>query len=74
MATKFYCDGCDQEINDKQYVVAIMSVPEVLDALKGIHAEKDALLKSPHFHLCDGCLAKLRSDANPSNWARSIAQ
>ena len=71
MTTRHFCDGCDQEVNDKSYVVAIMTITEVLDALKGIHCEKEALMKSPNYHLCDRCLARLRENANPNQWPRS---
>lgn len=72
MATKFFCDGCDGEINDKTYVVAIMTRADVLDALKGIHSAKTSLTDAPAYHLCDGCLNSLKLSTDPQRWPRPV--
>ena len=62
MSTKHFCDGCDNE-----YSATVLTTINV--AWRGTRGQSDSLFGPTD--LCEGCLARFKTAANPQNWPRA---
>lgn len=68
MATRYFCDGCDQEVGDNRtFVVGISTPTEIMEEMR---KGNQAALGGETYHLCDYCEKSLKVRANPKAWTR----
>lgn len=73
MATRYFCDGCDEEVSDKRmFMVRISTSAELMQEMEACHGRGAMPTNYKQFHLCETCERTLRRDADPTNWARAV--
>lgn len=74
MATKYFCDGCDDEVAENRTFIVTIATPQQL-----MEAERHAAMggvapanRSKSYHVCPSCENELRRQADPTTWARPV--
>lgn len=60
MAIKRVCDKCHTEISGSLFRLSVMQVV-------GIKDEFDEIMQGTNLDLCEGCLARIKKDANAAD-------
>ena len=68
MATRYFCDGCDQEVGSNRNFV--VNITTITGALNDLRDQKWSVLDGKSYHLCEHCEVRLKDQANPSGWPR----
>jgi len=61
MATRVYCDGCDEQLHTDS---------DIQNITVSVKKNGEISAASGAYELCKGCAATLVSQSNPRNWAR----
>jgi len=63
MATKVYCDGCDEHILEPHRITKVAIAYELKPWLQG--------MKDDEFDLCSSCIETFRLNHLPKRWPRA---
>lgn len=69
MSVKYFCDGCDQAVGPKREFSVIISSMDIKPGMPGMEVSNYAT-NAKFYELCEGCERRLRTLANPKEWAR----